>query len=153
MARMNSDVGEIEVAVVSLLELIFREPLAIVINVASLIYLSPELTLVSLFLLPISAFVISVFPFHLTRFGTFDQPKFCMMRLNWCLLIWLSESAKISEVLRYEEISTSFPMPKPPDSMHSSTNCCSSDTLNAIIFCKFAGCADNGNRCSGPTTY
>ena len=59
MARMNSDVGEIEVAVVSLLELIFREPLAIVINVASLIYLSPELTLVSLFLLPISAFVIS----------------------------------------------------------------------------------------------
>jgi subfamily B ATP-binding cassette protein MsbA len=59
MARMNSDVGEIEVAVVSLLELIFREPLAIIINVASLIYLSPELTLVSLFLLPISAFVIS----------------------------------------------------------------------------------------------
>ena len=59
MARMNSDVGEIEVAVVSLLELIFREPLAIVINVLSLIYLSPELTLVSLFLLPISAFVIS----------------------------------------------------------------------------------------------
>ena len=32
MARMNSDVNEIEVAVVSLLELIFREPLAIIIN-------------------------------------------------------------------------------------------------------------------------
>jgi subfamily B ATP-binding cassette protein MsbA len=47
------------VAVVSLLELIFREPLAIVINVASLVYLSPQLTLVSFFLLPISAFVIS----------------------------------------------------------------------------------------------
>jgi len=59
MARMNSDVGEIEVAVVSLLELIFREPIAIIINVASLIYLSPQLTIVSFFLLPISAFVIS----------------------------------------------------------------------------------------------
>ncbi len=59
MARMNSDVGEIEVAVVSLLELIFREPIAIVINVASLIYLSPQLTVVSFFLLPVSAFVIS----------------------------------------------------------------------------------------------
>ena len=59
MARMNSDVGEIEVAVVSLLELIFREPLAIIINVASLIYLSPDLTIISFFLLPISAFVIS----------------------------------------------------------------------------------------------
>ena len=59
IARMNSDVGEIEIAVVSLLELIFREPIAIIINVASLIYLSPQLTVVSFFLLPISAFVIS----------------------------------------------------------------------------------------------
>ena len=59
MARMNSDVGEIEIAVVSLLELIFREPIAIIINVVSLIYLSPQLTVISFFLLPISAFVIS----------------------------------------------------------------------------------------------
>ena len=59
MARMNSDVGEIEVAVVSMLELIFREPIAVIINVVTLILLSPELTLFSLFLLPVSAFVIS----------------------------------------------------------------------------------------------
>lgn len=59
MARMNSDVGEIEVAVISMLELFFREPIAIIINVATLIYLSPQLTLVSFILLPISAFVIS----------------------------------------------------------------------------------------------
>ena len=59
MSRMNSDVGEIEVAVISMLELIFREPVAIIINVATLIYLSPQLTLASLILLPISAFVIS----------------------------------------------------------------------------------------------
>lgn len=59
MARMNSDVGEIEIAVVSVLELIFREPIAVLINVLTLIYLSPQLTLISLFLLPISAFIIS----------------------------------------------------------------------------------------------
>lgn len=59
MARMNSDVGEIEIAVVSLLELVFREPIAILINLITLVILSPELTLFSLFLLPISAFVIS----------------------------------------------------------------------------------------------
>ena len=59
MARMNSDVGEIEIAVVSMLELIFREPIAVIINVVTLILLSPELTLFSLFLLPVSAFVIS----------------------------------------------------------------------------------------------
>lgn len=59
MARMNSDVGEIEIAVVSMLELIFREPIAVIINVVTLVLLSPELTLFSLFLLPISALVIS----------------------------------------------------------------------------------------------
>lgn len=59
MARMNSDVNEIEVAVVSLLELIFREPLAVIINLITLVYMSPELTLISLLLLPVSAFVIS----------------------------------------------------------------------------------------------
>jgi subfamily B ATP-binding cassette protein MsbA len=42
-----------------MLELLFREPIAVAINIISLVYLSPELTLISLFLLPISAFVIS----------------------------------------------------------------------------------------------
>lgn len=59
MSRMNSDVGEIEIAVVSMLELIYREPIAIVINVGALFYWSPELTFFSFALLPISAFVIS----------------------------------------------------------------------------------------------
>ena len=59
MSRMNNDVGEIEIAVVSVLELVYREPIAIVINVVTLFYLSPELTLVSFVLLPVSAFVIS----------------------------------------------------------------------------------------------
>jgi subfamily B ATP-binding cassette protein MsbA len=59
MSRMNSDTGEIEIAVIAILELIFREPIAIIITVATLIYLSPKLTLISFILLPISAFVIS----------------------------------------------------------------------------------------------
>jgi subfamily B ATP-binding cassette protein MsbA len=60
MSRMNSDVGEIEIAVVCMLELIFREPIAILIHLGVLIYWSPSLTLISLILLPISAFVISL---------------------------------------------------------------------------------------------
>ncbi len=58
-ARINSDVLEVEVAVVAILELIFREPIAILITVGSLIAISPKLTLISFILLPISAFVIS----------------------------------------------------------------------------------------------
>ncbi|WP_343748843.1 ABC transporter ATP-binding protein [Fluviicola sp.] len=59
MARINSDVREIELAVIAVLELIFREPFAIIVSVASLVYISPKLTLISFVLLPISAFVIS----------------------------------------------------------------------------------------------
>ena len=59
MSRMNSDVGEVEVAVVSVLELVYREPISIVIHISVLLYWSPSLTLFSFILLPISALVIS----------------------------------------------------------------------------------------------
>ena len=59
MSRMQSDVGEIEIAVVAILELIYRDPFAIIINIAALVYWSPELTLFSFILLPISALIIS----------------------------------------------------------------------------------------------
>lgn len=67
MARMQSDVGEIEIAVVSMLELFFREPLAIIINLSVLVYWSPELTMFSLILLPITALIISVIGKSLKR--------------------------------------------------------------------------------------
>ena len=59
ISRMNSDVGEIEVAVVSVLELIYREPISIVMYILTLLYMSPQQTLFSFILLPVSAFVIS----------------------------------------------------------------------------------------------
>jgi len=60
LTRMGHDVGEVENAVVCALELIFRDPISILIHVLTLFFISPELTLVSFFLLPISAFVISI---------------------------------------------------------------------------------------------
>lgn len=59
MARMNSDVSEIDLAVVAILELIFRDPLSVIITISVLIYWSFELTLFSFILLPVSALVIS----------------------------------------------------------------------------------------------
>ena len=67
MARMQSDVGEIEIAVISMLELIFREPIAIAIHLGLLIYWSPELTLFSLILLPVTALIIGVIGKSLKR--------------------------------------------------------------------------------------
>ncbi len=67
IARMQSDVGEIENAVISMLELFFREPIAIVINLAVLIYWSPQLTAFSLILLPFVALIIAVIGKSLKR--------------------------------------------------------------------------------------
>lgn len=59
MSRITSDVGEIEIAVVYALEMIFRDPLSVVIHLSILFYWSPQLTLFSLILMPVSAFFIS----------------------------------------------------------------------------------------------
>ena len=59
LTRMGHDVGEVENAVVCTLELVFRDPISILIHVGTLLFISAELTVVSFFLLPISAFVIS----------------------------------------------------------------------------------------------
>ena len=59
MARLNNDIGEIEFAVTSMLELVFREPVAIILSLITLISFSPQLTMISLVLLPLSAFTIS----------------------------------------------------------------------------------------------
>ncbi len=59
MSRITSDVGEIEIAVVYVLEMIFRDPLSVVIHLSILFYWSPQLTLFSLILMPVSAFFIS----------------------------------------------------------------------------------------------
>lgn len=59
MARMNSDVNEVDLAVVAVLELIYRDPLSVIITVSVLIYWSPALTLFSFILLPVSAVIIS----------------------------------------------------------------------------------------------
>ncbi len=67
IARMQSDVGEIENAVISVLELFFREPIAIIINLAVLIYWSPKLTFFSLLLLPFIAIIIGVIGKSLKR--------------------------------------------------------------------------------------
>ncbi len=67
MSRMQSDVGIIENAVISMLELIFREPFAILITISVLLYWSTSLTLFALLLLPIVAIIIVIIGKSLKR--------------------------------------------------------------------------------------
>src|SRR5690606_7786190 len=58
LARITNDVLEIEWSILSSLEMIFREPLAIILSIATMIVINPSLTIFSLILLPISGLVI-----------------------------------------------------------------------------------------------
>lgn len=67
MSRMQADVGLIENAVISMLELVFREPFAIIITISVLLYWSASLTLFALLLLPIVALIIAIIGKSLKR--------------------------------------------------------------------------------------
>ncbi|MCK4361310.1 MAG: ABC transporter ATP-binding protein, partial [Bacteroidales bacterium] len=58
IARMTSDVQEIEWSIMSSLEMIFRDPIAIISYLVALFIISPSLTVFVLILLPVSGFLI-----------------------------------------------------------------------------------------------
>jgi subfamily B ATP-binding cassette protein MsbA len=58
MSRLTTDVGEVEGSVVGTLEGWVRDPLTIIINLAVLLYISPQLTLFILLCIPVMGFII-----------------------------------------------------------------------------------------------
>lgn len=60
IARISSDVLEIQHSFLSILELIVREPLTIIFTIVTMFALSPKLTLFVFVFVPISGFIISV---------------------------------------------------------------------------------------------
>lgn len=59
MNRIGSDVQEVEWSIVSMLQMLFRDPLLIVVYCGSLLIISPELTLIAVVLLPVSGYIIA----------------------------------------------------------------------------------------------
>jgi len=60
ISRMTTDVQEIEWSIMQTLELVFREPLLILISLIMLINISPYLTLYVVLLLPVAGLIVSV---------------------------------------------------------------------------------------------
>ena len=60
MSRMTTDVIEIEWSIMQTLELIFREPLLIIISLVMLIVISPYLTLYVFLLLPVAGLAVAL---------------------------------------------------------------------------------------------
>ena len=73
LSRITSDVQEVEFSILQSLEMLFREPINIVLSLTILITISPELTGVAFFLLPITAFIISRLGKSLKRTSTKAQ--------------------------------------------------------------------------------
>lgn len=67
MSRITSDVSEIEWSIMQSLELIFREPLLILISLVTLIMISPYLTLYVFLLLPIAGLLVALIGKSLKR--------------------------------------------------------------------------------------
>ncbi len=58
MSRMTTDVQEIEWSIMNSLEMLFRDPINIIILFGSMIYISPKLTLFMFILIPLPALII-----------------------------------------------------------------------------------------------
>lgn len=59
VARMTHDLTEIEWSIMGVLEFFIKDPIHIIIFLLSLIYISPQLTIISLVFLPITALIIT----------------------------------------------------------------------------------------------
>lgn len=67
ISRMTSDVQEIEWSIMQTLEMIFREPLQIIVYLAILIYINSYLTLYVIILLPITGLIVNIIGKSLKR--------------------------------------------------------------------------------------
>ncbi len=67
MSRMTNDINELETSILSVLEVFIRDPLSIIITLAVMVYVSPQLTLFLFLFLPIAGFVIGIIGKSLKR--------------------------------------------------------------------------------------
>jgi subfamily B ATP-binding cassette protein MsbA len=58
ISRMSVDMTEIDYSILSFIEVVFRDPLSIILYIASLLYISPQLTLIVFIILPLTGLVI-----------------------------------------------------------------------------------------------
>lgn len=60
MSKMTNDINEVEISVISVLEVFIREPLTILVFLTAMIYISPGLSLFIFIFLPLSGLVIGL---------------------------------------------------------------------------------------------
>jgi subfamily B ATP-binding cassette protein MsbA len=79
MSRMSGDIIEIEVSVVRSVEIAFKEPLTILVTLGWLIFISPQLTLFVLIMLPVISIIIGRIGKTLRKKSMVAQQKLGML--------------------------------------------------------------------------
>lgn len=75
ISKMTNDVQEVEWSILNSLEMLFREPISIVLSLVIMITMNPKLTLFSLILLPVSGLIIGQLGKSLKRSSARVQKK------------------------------------------------------------------------------
>jgi len=75
IARITSDVQEVEWSILSSLEMLFRDPITIIIYLIAMFKISPQLTLFVLAVLPVAAYLIGLIGRSLRRTSQKGQKK------------------------------------------------------------------------------
>jgi len=75
MARMTGDVGEVEASIMSSLDMVFKNPIMIIIYLGVMFSMSWELSIVVVFLLPFSGYLIGKIGKSLKRRSTIGQEQ------------------------------------------------------------------------------
>jgi len=75
MSRLTNDLSDMETSSVNLLESLCREPVTIILFLAAMVFLSPQLTLFLIILLPVAGFIIGRIGRSLKRQSTMLQEK------------------------------------------------------------------------------
>jgi subfamily B ATP-binding cassette protein MsbA len=75
MSRMTQDVQEVQWTIMTSLEMLFREPISIVLFLVSMVMISPELTLFVVILFPVSGFLIAKIGSSLRRTSEKGQSR------------------------------------------------------------------------------
>ncbi|PJA06778.1 MAG: antibiotic ABC transporter ATP-binding protein [Flavobacteriales bacterium CG_4_10_14_0_2_um_filter_32_8] len=82
MSRMTADVQEVEWSILNSLELMFREPIAVILSVVVLVVMNAQLTLFAMILLPVSGLIIGQLGKSLKRSSTKVQDMMGMILSN-----------------------------------------------------------------------
>jgi subfamily B ATP-binding cassette protein MsbA len=75
MSRLTNDLSDVETSTVNLLESLFREPVTILLFLAYMVVLSPQLTLFLILILPVAGFIIGRIGRSLKKQSTLLQEK------------------------------------------------------------------------------